>query len=51
MLKFNLYVKNFPLDTTEDELKEFFSRFGEVKNVKIASKPRTEPEEGKDEDV
>lgn len=35
MQKFNLYVKNFPLDTTEADLKEFFGRFGEVNNVKI----------------
>ncbi|CDW91187.1 cytochrome b5-like heme steroid binding domain containing protein [Stylonychia lemnae] len=40
MQKFNLYVKNFPLDTTDDELKEFFARFGEVNNVKIMRSQR-----------
>jgi RNA recognition motif-containing protein len=49
MLKFNLYVKNFPADSTEDELREFFSRFGEVKNVKIAKRLQNAPEEGKEE--
>ena len=24
MQKFNLYIKNFPLDSTEEELKEYF---------------------------
>lgn len=35
MLKYNLYIKNFPSDSTEEELNEFFSKFGEVKSVKI----------------
>jgi polyadenylate-binding protein len=35
MLKFNLYVKNIPLDSTEEELHEYFSKFGLLKNVKI----------------
>ena len=35
MQKLNLYVKNFPPETTEDELREFFSKFGEVQNVRI----------------
>eukprot|EP00347_Sterkiella_histriomuscorum_P011819 403370981 len=44
MQKFNLYVKNFPLETTEAELKEYFQRFGDVNNVKIMrkSKPQTQ---------
>lgn len=33
--KFNLYVKNIPVDTTEQELAEFFGRFGQLKNIKI----------------
>lgn len=35
MQKFNLYIKNFPADSTEEELKEYFAQFGEVKNVRI----------------
>jgi polyadenylate-binding protein len=42
MQKFNLYVKNFPLDTTEEELKEFFAKFGEVHNVRIMKAKKTE---------
>lgn len=38
MQKFNLYVKNFPLETTENELREYFSRFGEINNLKIMRK-------------
>lgn len=34
----NLYVKNFPPTTTEDELKEFFSKVGELESVKIFSR-------------
>lgn len=31
----NLYVKNIPLDLTEDTLKEIFSKYGEIKSAKI----------------
>jgi len=31
----NLYVKNLPLDMTEDELRTTFSKFGEINSVKI----------------
>lgn len=31
----NLFVKNLPLDLTEDKFKEIFSKCGEVKSVKI----------------
>jgi RNA recognition motif-containing protein len=34
----NLYVKNFPPNTTEQQLKEFFAKFGEIESVKIFSK-------------
>ncbi len=30
-----LYVGNFPWNTTEDELRDFFSSFGEVHSVAI----------------
>jgi RNA recognition motif-containing protein len=33
--KFNLYIKNFGPDTTEEELVKFFSHFGQLRNVKI----------------
>lgn len=33
----NLYVKGFPLDTTEDELLEQFKQFGLVKNISIVT--------------
>ena len=35
MHKFNLYFKNFPPDTTESELRDYFSKFGEIKSLKI----------------
>lgn len=31
----NLYVKGIPTTVTEDDLKQFFGKFGEVKNTKI----------------
>ncbi len=34
----NLYVKNFPANTTEEQLKEFFQQIGEIESVKIFSK-------------
>lgn len=33
--RFNLYIKNFPPHTPEQELIDFFSKFGEVQNVKL----------------
>jgi len=35
LLKFNLYVREFGMETTEEELKKWFEQFGEVRNVKI----------------
>ena len=32
----NLYIKNLPLDLTDDKLKEIFEKYGEVKSVKIS---------------
>lgn len=50
MQKFNLYVKNFPLDSTEEELKEHFAKFGPVNNVKIVRQPAAaSSEESKEE--
>jgi RNA recognition motif-containing protein len=34
----NLYVKNFPPNTKEPELREFFGKCGEIESVKIFSK-------------
>ena len=34
--KNNLYIKNFPKTFTEDELKQYFSKYGELKSVLIA---------------
>ena len=31
----NIYVGNFSYELTEEELREVFTKFGEVKNVKI----------------
>ena len=33
--KGTIYVKNFPRDFTEDDLKKFFSKFGEISSVSI----------------
>lgn len=50
MQKFNIYVKDFPSDTTEEELKEYFSRFGQVNNVKIMrSTPKSIDKENEEE--
>lgn len=38
MIKYNLYFKNVPLESTEEELKEFFSLFGEIKSLKLMRK-------------
>ncbi len=43
MQKFNLYVKNIPLNATDAELNEHFSRFGQVKNCKIMRAPKEDP--------
>ena len=32
----NLYVKNLPIELTEEKFKEIFSKYGEVKSVKIS---------------
>ena len=32
----NLHVKNLPLEITDDQMKEIFSKYGEVKSTKIA---------------
>lgn len=34
----NLYVKNFPANTTDVQLKEYFGKFGEIESVKIFKK-------------
>ena len=34
----NLYVKNFPPNTSEDQLKELFGKFGPIENVKLYTK-------------
>ena len=44
MQKFNLYIKNFPLDTTEEELKQYFARFGEIKSIRIMKQVIHNPE-------
>jgi polyadenylate-binding protein len=31
----NVYIRNFDLEVTEDQLKEFFSQYGKVKNVRV----------------
>jgi len=34
----NLYVKNFPPNTTKEQLEELFSKYGEIENIKIFPK-------------
>ncbi len=38
----NIHVGNLSPDTTEDDLKEIFSRFGKVKSVRIIKYPNSE---------
>jgi polyadenylate-binding protein len=35
-----IYVKNFPRDFTEEDLKKFFSKFGEINSVAINRDPK-----------
>jgi RNA recognition motif-containing protein len=35
MARLNLFVKNFGTDTTEEQIRDYFSKYGEIKNVKI----------------
>jgi polyadenylate-binding protein len=39
MVRFNLFLKNVPDSATDEELFEFFSKFGEVKNLRIVRNP------------
>jgi RNA recognition motif-containing protein len=34
----NLYVKNFPPNTTEPQLREFFQRYGDIESIKLFPK-------------
>lgn len=34
----NLYVKNFPANTTEAELRQYFQQYGEIESVKVFPK-------------
>ena len=34
----NLYVKNFPPTTTEEELRAFFERAGEIESIRLFKK-------------
>ena len=34
----NLYVKNFPPNTTREQLEELFGKYGEIENIKLFSK-------------
>jgi polyadenylate-binding protein len=34
----NLYVKNFPPNTTKEQLEELFGKYGEIENIKIFPK-------------
>lgn len=43
----NLYIRNFGVETTEEQLKEFFSSYGEVKNVRIMTTDNPNPAPGK----
>ena len=36
--RFNLYTKNFPPNTTEEEIKKYFEVYGETESVKIFKK-------------
>jgi len=36
----NLYVKNFPIEWEEENLKELFEKFGEIEKIKLEKKER-----------
>ena len=38
MIRLNLYFKHFPAGSTEDELKDYFSQFGEIKSLRLMRK-------------
>lgn len=42
--KFNLYIKNFGADTSEEELEKFFEPFGPIRNVKIPKEKVQQPD-------
>jgi RNA recognition motif-containing protein len=50
MLRYNLYFKNVPADSTEAELTEYFAEYGEIKSLKLMRKP-AEPAEVPSEEV
>jgi RNA recognition motif-containing protein len=35
MLRYNLHFKNLPSGSTEEELREYFSEFGDIKSLKL----------------
>lgn len=34
----NLYVKNFPPNTTKEQLEEFFKPYGQIESIKLSQK-------------
>ena len=50
MLKYNLYFKNLPSESSENELKEFFSQFGEIRSLKLMRK-KLPPKEDESKEI
>jgi RNA recognition motif-containing protein len=51
MVKYNLYFKNLPSDSNEEELKDFFSQFGEIRSLRLMRKKVTAKEDESKEAV
>jgi len=45
LLRFNLYVKEFHADTEEEELRNLFSQFGEIKSLAVYENKAVAPED------
>lgn len=37
-MKYNLFIKNIPIEASEEEVRKFFANFGEIKNLKVIKK-------------
>jgi len=43
----NIFVKNFGTETSEQQLRDYFGKYGEIKNVKIMQTDKQDASGGK----